>query len=97
MSSSVQLAHRPDAVAVLTFDQPNSRANILTRQVWDELSGALRTLRHRDGVRGLVVASAKPDIFIAGADLKFFANVPEPNNSQVRELIQFGLATLNTL
>ena len=95
--SSVQLVHRPDGVSVLTLDQPNSRANILTRQVWEELSGALRTLRHREGVRGLVVASAKPDIFIAGADLKFFASVPTPNNSQVRELIEFGQATLNTL
>jgi enoyl-CoA hydratase/carnithine racemase len=97
MSTTLNVTHRTDGVAVLTFDMPNSRANILTRQVWEELHSALKALRHRDGVKGLVLASAKQGIFIAGADLKFFANVPAPNNSQVRELIEFGNATLNLL
>jgi enoyl-CoA hydratase len=97
MSTSVSFSHRPDGVAVLTFDQPNSRANILNRQVWDEFSGALRRIRHLQNVRGLMMTSGKPDIFIAGADLKFFAEVPDINNSRVREIIEFGHATLSTL
>ena len=84
MSDTLSVSHRPDGVAVLTFDLPNSRANILTRQVWEELNAAVRTLRMRAGVRGLVLASGKPGIFIAGADLKFFANVPKPNSPQHR-------------
>lgn len=94
---SVHLTHRPDGVSVLTFDQPDSRANILTRTVWDELHAAVKSLAHRPGVRGLVVASGKPDIFIAGADLKFFAGVESPNDAKVRELIEFGLGTLDRL
>jgi enoyl-CoA hydratase len=54
-------------------------------------------MRMKAGAKGLVVASAKPDIFIAGADLKFFAGVPKPNSPVVRELIEFGLKTLHLL
>lgn len=97
MSLTVFVAHRPDGVAVLTFDTPNSRANILSEAVWLELRAALRTLRARDGVTGLVIASGKPDVFIAGADLKFFAAVPQPDSPAVREMVALGLETLDLL
>ena len=86
-----------DGVVLLTFDQPNSRANILTRALWEELSATLSELEAHGGVTGLVLASAKPDIFIAGADLKFFAAVPAPNDPGVRELVELGLSTLEKL
>jgi enoyl-CoA hydratase/carnithine racemase len=95
--SSLSVSHRPDGVAVLTFDAPNSRANILSETVWTELRSALRTLRARGGVKGLMIASAKSDVFIAGADLKFFATVPEPQHGSVRELVALGLETLDLL
>lgn len=91
------LHRRPDGVAVLTFDTPNSRANILTRAAWEEFDAHLRGLAVAPDVRGLVLASGKPDIFIAGADLKFFAAVAAPNDPAVRSLIEFGLATLDRL
>lgn len=97
MSLTVFVAHRPDGVAVLTLDASNSRANILSEAVWLELRAALRTLRARDGVTGLVVASGKPDVFIAGADLKFFAAVPQSDHPSVRELVALGLETLDLL
>jgi enoyl-CoA hydratase/carnithine racemase len=86
-----------NGVAVLTFDQPGSRANILTREMWGELRTALEQLAGEAGIRGLVLASAKPGIFIAGADLKFFATVAEQNDPAVAELIRFGLDTLELL
>lgn len=91
---ALRLDIRPDGVGVLTFDQPNSRANILTRPLWEELHATLRGL---PALTGLILTSAKPGIFIAGADLKFFANVPAPNDPQVKDLIEFGLATLELL
>ena len=42
----------------------------------------------------MVVASAKPDVFIAGADLKFFAGVPAPNSPAVAQLVKLGNSTL---
>ena len=93
----LHLSCRPDGIAVLTFDTPNSRANILTRAVWDELDAVLRHLTTQSGLPGLILASAKPDIFIAGADLKFFAAVPTPHDPAVRDIIGFGLSVLDRL
>ena len=89
--------HRDDGFAVLRFDKPNSKVNILSRETWEELHSALRALRARPGVKGLILASVKPDIFIAGADLKFFADVPTPNDDGVKSLIALGLKTLDIL
>ncbi len=94
MASTLTVTHRPDGVAVFTFDTPNSRANILSEGVWNELRGAVLRLRMRSDIKGLVVASAKPDVFIAGADLKFFANVPTPDSPAVAQVVKLGLSTL---
>jgi len=95
--SAIHQTTRNDGVAVLTLDQPSSRVNILTRELWEELRAALLQLAGQSEVRGLVFASAKPGIFIAGADLKFFANVSAPNDPAVAKLIGFGLETLELL
>jgi enoyl-CoA hydratase/carnithine racemase len=95
--SALQLGVRPDSVAVLTFDQPGSRANILTAELWAEFESVLDSLANRTDLNGLVLASAKPGIFIAGADLKLLANAPGPNDPAVRAFIEQGLRTLEKL
>lgn len=92
--STIIVTHRPDGVAVLTFDTPNSRANILSEGVWNDLRKALMPLRMRADLKGLVVASGKPDVFVAGADLKFFAAVPKPDSPAVAQLVKLGNSTL---
>lgn len=95
--SAITVAVRPDAVAVLTFDQPDSRANVLSRELWSAFGDALAALAARTDVKGLVLASAKPGIFIAGADLKLLANAPGPNDPDVRAFIEQGLRVLEQL
>jgi enoyl-CoA hydratase/carnithine racemase len=95
--SSIQLTTRPDGVAVLTFDQPGSKANVLTRELWTEFGEALAGLATRTELKGLVLASAKPGIFIAGADLKLLASAPGPNDPEVRAFIEQGLRVLEQL
>ncbi len=95
--SALHLFVRPDSVAILTFDQPESRANILTTDLWSELEANLDSLANRPEVRGLVLASAKPGVFIAGADLKLLANANAPNDPAVRAFIELGLRVLNKL
>jgi enoyl-CoA hydratase/carnithine racemase len=99
MSTYFRIEHRTDTdgVSILIFDRPDSRANILDRAVWDDLHRALKSLRVRPGVTGLVLASAKPGIFIAGADLKFLGSIEQPNDRRVQELMEFGLSTLDML
>ena len=95
--SAVRLEERPDRVAVLTLDQPNSRANILSAGLWADLDAALAPLQSRTDLCGLVLASAKPGIFVAGADLKFFLHLPGPNDPACRELVGQGLRVLGVL
>ncbi|MFT5467956.1 MAG: 3-hydroxyacyl-CoA dehydrogenase/enoyl-CoA hydratase/3-hydroxybutyryl-CoA epimerase [Verrucomicrobiales bacterium] len=57
-----------DDIAILTFDHPDSSANIFDDTTLDDLNSHLVELDSL-GVRGLVIVSAKPTIFIAGADL----------------------------
>ncbi|HEY1186199.1 MAG TPA: enoyl-CoA hydratase-related protein [Gemmata sp.] len=95
--SAITVTTRPDGVAVLTFDQPDSKANVLTRELWTEFGEALTALATRTDVNGLVLASAKPNIFIAGADLKLLANAPGPNDPEVRAFIEQGLRVLERL
>jgi enoyl-CoA hydratase/carnithine racemase len=92
--TTLSLDVRPDGVAVLTFDQPGSKANVLTDQVWAELEAAIDSLASRTDVRGLVLASAKPGIFIAGADLKLLGDAAWPNDPAVRAFIDRGNRTL---
>jgi enoyl-CoA hydratase len=95
--SALTVTTRSDAVAVLTFDQPGSKANVLTRELWTEFGAALSELAARTDLKGLVLASAKPGIFLAGADLKLLASALAPNNPEVRAFIELGLRVLEQL
>ncbi len=95
--SAITTITRPDGVAVLTFDQPGSKANVLSRELWIEFGDALTALAKQTDIRGLVLVSAKPGIFIAGADLKLLANAPTPNDPDVGDFIDLGLRVLEQL
>ncbi|MBI3409949.1 MAG: enoyl-CoA hydratase/isomerase family protein [Planctomycetes bacterium] len=87
---ALQLDFLPDGVARLTFDQPGSKANTLGQVVFAELENALKNLESRKDLRGLIFGSAKPGMFIAGADLKELAS-PNITAEQTRQLVQRGL------
>src|SRR6266550_5892442 len=59
-----------DHICVLTFDRPESGANIFDDATLDELNEHLDFIENDVALRGLVIASAKKSIFVAGADLK---------------------------
>ena len=61
-----------DGLCVLTFDRPGSSANVFDLETLEELEAHLIALEKEPGVRGLVLTSVKPRIFIAGADLNAF-------------------------
>lgn len=91
---SLQVA---DSIATLTFDQPDSKVNVLSRALWSEMESTFRDLAARTDLRGLILESAKPGIFIAGADLKELADVPGPDHPPTREFIEQGLRVLYAL
>ena len=73
----ITLSMAADDVAVLTFDQPGSRANLLSRRTLDELKAHLEALASRTDLAGLVLCSGKDGMFIAGADINEFGPVAE--------------------
>jgi 3-hydroxyacyl-CoA dehydrogenase / enoyl-CoA hydratase / 3-hydroxybutyryl-CoA epimerase len=60
-----------DQIGWLTLDRPGSSANTLSRAVLLELEQQVQALAKRE-LRGLVIRSAKPSGFIAGADIREF-------------------------
>ena len=77
-------------IAVLTLDDPDSSANVLSRHALQLLAGHLDTLDKRPGLQGLVITSSQPGMFIAGADLKEFAASLDAPKSDVISLSRQG-------
>src|SRR5690349_13582858 len=74
-----------DGLAVLTFDLPGEKVNKFSRAAIRELAEMLLRLDREPRVRGLLVRSGKPDVFIAGADVKeFVSTAPEEAQDAVR-------------
>src|SRR5213078_2911095 len=96
MSAALSLAVRPDGIGILTFDQPGSRANTLGQAVLGEFEAILAQLGDRKDLKGLVLRSGKPGMFIAGADLKELGGA-KPDPEQSRRLVQRGLAIIAAL
>ncbi len=69
-----------DDVAVVTLDRQGHTANVLARpvmarlnEVWGEIERAVSAGQ----IRGMVIISAKPDIFVAGADVSEIAGISD--------------------
>ncbi len=55
-----------DHICVLTFDRPDSGANIFDAATLDELNEHLDAVEKDASLRGLIIASAKKSIFRRG-------------------------------
>ena len=60
-------------IARLSLDHAEHSLNVLSRDLLEEIDAHLDALSERTDIVGLVITSAKPGSFIAGADLKEFA------------------------
>ena len=91
MTAETIFLSSPEAdIAVLTFDTPNKSANVLSNSVLDELAKHLDALEKRAGLAGLIFCSAKPGIFIAGADLREFVQSLSAPKEQVVAMCRRG-------
>jgi len=77
-----------DHICLLTFDRPESGANIFDAATLDELNEHLDFVENDASLRGLIIASAKKSIFIAGADLKTL--LQQAQSGEMREFIAKG-------
>ena len=79
----------PD-IALLTLNDPNKGANVLSSGVLDELDRHLSQLEKRTDLAGLIIRSGKPGSFIAGADLREFASSFDRPKSDVTAMCRRG-------
>ncbi|MBI3926522.1 MAG: fatty acid oxidation complex subunit alpha FadJ [Armatimonadetes bacterium] len=66
---ATRLTVNEKGIARLELDCPGTRLNILSPDVFRELNDRFDELSGREGVRALVISSAKKGSFIAGADI----------------------------
>ena len=84
-----------DGVCVLTFDKPNSSANVFDAATLRELDAHLFSIRNNATVKGVIFTSAKKSIFIAGADLHAFSSATNAN--QLCDIIELGQHVFNAI
>src|SRR2546430_1960680 len=84
-----------DRVCVLTFDRPESGANIFDEATMRELSEHVDAIERDTSLRGLIIASAKKSIFIAGADLRTL--LKQAQTDGLRDFIAEGQRVFNRI
>ncbi|NMF91305.1 3-hydroxyacyl-CoA dehydrogenase NAD-binding domain-containing protein [Aromatoleum petrolei] len=90
------LARKGDesGLAWLYLDRAGTSTNTLSRAVLDELAGVFAQLE-ADPPKGLIIASAKPAGFVAGADIEEFTRIDSAAGA--RDLVQRGWELFNWL
>src|SRR5262245_45572197 len=84
-----------DHICLLTFDRPESGANIFDAASLEELNEHLDSIEEDASLLGLIVASAKKSIFVAGADLKTL--LKQAPSGEMRGFIAEGQKAFNRL
>jgi len=93
--SLIQREIDTDRVCLLTFDRPESGANIFDPATMSELSEHVDAIERDESLRGLIVTSAKKSIFIAGADLKTL--LKQAQTGELRDFIAEGQRVFNRI
>src|SRR5438477_6767313 len=94
-ASMIQREIGKDGICILTFDRPESAANIFDAPTLKELNEHVDAIEGDSEIRGLIITSAKKSIFIAGADLKTL--LKQAQSGKLRQFIQEGQRIFNRL
>ena len=82
-------------ICTLTFDRPESGANIFDAATMRDLATHLDAIEQEANLKGVIVTSAKKSIFIAGADLKTLLH--QAQTGELRAFIAEGQRVFNRL
>jgi 3-hydroxyacyl-CoA dehydrogenase/enoyl-CoA hydratase/3-hydroxybutyryl-CoA epimerase len=94
-AATIRREVREDGICALTFDRPGSAANILDFGTLEELAAHLDFIEHSPDLKGVILSTAKPGVFIAGADLNVMRRGAAIE--RVRELIELGQSVMNRI
>ena len=84
-----------DGICILTFDRPESGANIFDAATMNNLREHVDAMEKDASIKGVIVISAKKSIFIAGADLKTL--LKQAQTGEMRGFIAEGQKVFNRL
>jgi 3-hydroxyacyl-CoA dehydrogenase / enoyl-CoA hydratase / 3-hydroxybutyryl-CoA epimerase len=84
-----------NGICLLTFDRPESGANIFDAATLSDLDQQLDFIERENSLEGVVILSAKKSIFIAGADLKTLLH--QAQTGEMRAFIAEGQRIFNRL
>ncbi len=71
-----------DGIATILMDRAGEDMNTLSPETGAELALILERLEQDASIRAAVIGSAKPDNFLAGADIRWFASLTDPADAE---------------
>lgn len=80
-------------LAIIWFDLPGEKVNKFSSAVMQEFAGVVDRMASSSDIRKIIVASRKPGIFIAGADVTEFTKATTPELA--REYTRYGQQVLH--
>ena len=84
---------REGDLAIVWFDLPGEKVNKFSSAVMQEFSGIVDQLERSTDIKRVVIASGKPSIFIAGADVSEFTKVTTAE--EAKAYTRFGQQTFH--
>lgn len=94
INTITKVTYPQTGIAMITMDAPESAANILNEQLFAELDRTMAELAEQKDLTGVILTSAKPTIFVAGADLKRIAATLDWPEKKIIEFCQRGRAVM---
>ena len=84
---------REGDLAVIWFDLPGEKVNKFSSSVMVEFAEVVGEMERASDIRRIVLASAKPSVFIAGADITEFSKATSAE--QAKEYVRLGQLTFH--
>ncbi|MDP3786815.1 MAG: 3-hydroxyacyl-CoA dehydrogenase NAD-binding domain-containing protein [Candidatus Omnitrophota bacterium] len=82
-------------MAIIEFDQPDSKVNVLNKDTMRELDAAIDAVLGKSEIKALLIVSKKEGIFIAGADIKEVEDITSAGDA--KEKAEKGKAILDKI
>lgn len=90
----VRLSFPQPDIAVICMDTPGRPGNVLDDKLFGELDQAIEELLATENLKGAILVSTKPKIFVAGADLKRIQKTVDFSDQQIIEFCEQGRAVM---